>query len=367
MKKTILSVSLAAICGLASAQVHYKVTFKTDKPDLTKVYLRSTETESILDSAECKNGQATFEGQTEKSAFARFTKEPKGRGLVMFILDEVPTVISYGSNSGLEEGSALNQKLFAAEREVSDSYESLMKAFGEKVKKYQAQEKAGEKNLPDSLLATLQEEYNGILKLRENAIKKVVEDNKDNLVAAAFIGECIEPFGVNYVKEFLASYPYKDAGILKGTHKYIASMERKIPGAMFTDFTMDDMNGEARKLSDYVGKGNYVLVDFWASWCGPCRAEMPNVKKAYEQFHPKGFEIVGVSFDNNKAAWQKATEQLGITWPQMSDLKGWNCEAGQIYGIRSIPATILFGPDGKIVETDLRSEALQKKLEEIYL
>lgn len=365
MKKTILSMSLAAVCGLTSAQVNYKVTLKTDNTEITKVYLRSTETEEIIDSAECKGGQAVLEGQTEKPAIAilNLGVNQKHKGQVFFILDETPTVISYGNLKQLEEGSALNQKMFAAQHNVYEKFSNLMSKFQEKVRK--VNEQYGQ-NIPDSILKPLQKEYNDLYEGRNNDVRKAAEDNKDNLVAAAFIGECIEAFGADYVKNFLASYPYKDAGILKSTYEYIAALDRKAEGAMFTDFTMNDMNGEARKLSDYVGKGNYVLVDFWASWCGPCRAEMPNVKKAYEQFHPKGFEIVGVSFDNNKASWQKATEQLGITWPQMSDLKGWQCEAGKIYGIRGIPATILFGPDGKIVATDLRSEALQKKLEEIY-
>ena len=144
------------------------------------------------------------------------------------------------------------------------------------------------------------------------------------------------------------------------------SYKLRQPGSMYKDLTMQDLNGKQVKLSDWVGKGKYVLVDFWASWCGPCRAEMPNVVEAYNKYHSKGLEIVGVSFDQKKDAWTAMVKKLGMEWPQMSDLKGWQCEAGKVYGIRSIPSNILLDPQGKIVASDLRGEELQKKLAEIY-
>jgi len=116
------------------------------------------------------------------------------------------------------------------------------------------------------------------------------------------------------------------------------------------------------KISDFVGKSPLVLVDFWASWCGPCRAEMPHVLKAYEQYHQQGFEIVGVSLDNNKDAWLKAIDQLKLPWPQMSDLKGWESEGAKKYNVRSIPANVLLDKDGKIVAKDLRGEELAERV-----
>ena len=143
-------------------------------------------------------------------------------------------------------------------------------------------------------------------------------------------------------------------------------LELRRPGLTYTDLVMKDMNDKEIKLSQYAGKGNYVFVDFWASWCGPCRAEMPNVVEAYKKYHSKGLEIVGVSFDQKKDAWTAAVKNLGMEWPQMSDLKGWQCAAGKVYGIRSIPSNILLDPQGKIVASDLRGEDLQKRLAEIY-
>ena len=136
-------------------------------------------------------------------------------------------------------------------------------------------------------------------------------------------------------------------------------------GIQYIDFSMETPEGQTIKVSDFVGKNKYTLIDFWASWCGPCHGEMPTIVKAYDDFHSKGLEIVGVSLDSDKNDWIKAIGELKMTWPQMSDLKGWECAGAQLYGVRSIPASVLVDQQGKIVAQNLRGENLLRKLDEL--
>lgn len=135
-------------------------------------------------------------------------------------------------------------------------------------------------------------------------------------------------------------------------------------GQPVTDFTLNDPHGNPVSLSSFRGK--ILLIDFWASWCGPCRRENPNVVKLYNDFNDKGFEILGVSFDEDFNRWVGAIEDDQLTWPHVSDLQGWGSAAGKIYGINSIPATVLVDREGVIVAKNLRGEELRKKLEELY-
>ena len=136
-------------------------------------------------------------------------------------------------------------------------------------------------------------------------------------------------------------------------------------GSKFIDFTVPALDGKQVKLADVVAKNKITMVDFWASWCGPCRMEMPNVVEVYKQFHNKGLEIVGVSLDESKEDWETAVKDMGMNWIQTSDLKGWECEAARLYGVRGIPACVLINQKGEIVGRDLRAEELHARLAEL--
>ena len=144
---------------------------------------------------------------------------------------------------------------------------------------------------------------------------------------------------------------------------YLNNLKATAIGAIAPDFTQNDPEGKPIRLSDL--KGKYVLIDFWASWCGPCRKENPNVVKAYGKYHDKGFEILGVSLDQKKESWLKAISNDQLTWKHVSDLKYWQNEVGVLYGVRAIPQNFLLDPAGKIIARNLRSEALETKLAEI--
>ena len=204
----------------------------------------------------------------------------------------------------------------------------------------------------------------------------LIEENKENLIPVALIQQVRSMAGPDKFNELLAS----DVPFAK--HPYVLDLKRKIEeadakmkeaedkkqgivGQKFLDLEEADPDGNLHKLSEYVGQGKWVLVDFWASWCGPCKAEMPNVVAAYKKYHDKGFDVVGLSFDRNKEPWVKAIREWDMPWIHLSDLQYWNSVAGSVYNVNSIPDNLLIDPEGTIVARGLRGEALEAKLAEV--
>ena len=169
----------------------------------------------------------------------------------------------------------------------------------------------------------------------------------------------------------LESVLAKAGDTFKATEAYQKNSERlhnmktSVPGNVYKDIISKDPEGNEIALSEYAGKGKYVLLDFWASWCPPCREEMPNLVSLYEKYKDKNFELVGYSLDQAEDAWKNGIEKLNMTWPQMSDCEFWDSPAVKLYAVQSIPCTILIDPEGKIIERGLAGDNLSKKLESL--
>lgn len=155
----------------------------------------------------------------------------------------------------------------------------------------------------------------------------------------------------------------KNSWMALAVSRQIADAKRNAIGTVMADFTQPDPNGKPVSLASYRGK--YVLIDFWASWCRPCRQENPNVVANYSRFKDKNFTVLGVSLDQAKPAWLNAIEMDGLTWQHVSDLKGWTNSVAQQFQITSIPQNFLIDPDGKIIAKNLRGAALERKLSQI--
>ena len=315
-----------------------------------------------VDSTILKDGKFKFEGETE-GASVRFVV-PIHAGVptatTMFILENADikiTVKPDGQEGTVVEGGP-SQKLY----DEFEEGDAKISAPMEEVWKIVNDSTASEEDK-----AAAQQKLDSLRKEQKEYHKKFIVDHVPSAFSDMLLGFILQELDEQEVEEMLKLFGEKqpDYPVYKSIMAQRQAEANTAVGAKYTDFEQEDPDGKMLKVSDYVGKNKLVLIDFWASWCGPCRAEMPAVVKAYEAFRNKGFEIVGVSLDQDKEAWVKAIADLKTTWPQISDLKGWENAAAQTYRVQSIPANFLINAEGVIVAKDLRGEDLYKKVEEL--
>ena len=358
--KKVMFIAALMLAALPTEAQQVKFTVNgISKDNGATVMLLNRQTRQQIATTIVANDKFTLSGTAEKDALLAVGQT----GLdwaTLFFNDGTPVTVNL--NDSTLKGSPINERLVSYDLATNAPLGNLQNKI---------------QNMPQEEREKKQFELAGsmilaVMKMAEQ-VEKIFKDENETLIPAAFISEYQEVFGSEKLDSLLntkpiwASHPLVQQQVKEWAYeKEQEEKKNAIIGQQFTDLEEADVDGNMHKLSEYVGKGKWVLVDFWASWCGPCKAEMPNVVAAYEKYHDKGFDIVGLSFDNKKEPWVKAIDDLKMPWPHLSDLKGWKTVASEVYGVNSIPDNLLIDPQGQIVARGLRAQALHAELEEIF-
>lgn len=378
MKKTLITaLILSPIALMAQSDFTLKGNTKTIKDGTTVYLVYANAGQRVTDSATVQKGTFEIKGKIKDATSANLfngVNPMKNRKANTKNLDYLSLYVEPGKMT-FNSKDSLTSAVFTEGNINKDNskYNLLIKPFSEREKALNVEYTGytDEQKKDEALVGALIEKFNTVNKEKTPVIIKFIKENPKSYISLVQTNSLVNNDDASSQVEglFAGLAPeLKTSKIGQSLQKTIEAAKKTAIGVTAMDFTQNDPDGKPVKLSDF--KGKYVLIDFWASWCGPCRSENPNVVEAFQKFKDKNFTILGVSLDGGntkttKEAWLKAIEDDKLTWTHVSDMNGWNNEVSSAWGIRAIPANFLIDPQGKIVAKGLRGKALHDKLAEL--
>ena len=367
MKKIVVVFSLLAVLLAGCTEKHYQITGEWDEGDGMVVYLKKeigkNEYETLATDT-VRNGTFKFSGKLEQVDARMVEVEGAKQEILM---DEVPIHVKVIKKTNARTGNVYNsleatgseeQELLKTAR--SFAMGSSLMGLGSMMMMVQVKDDPVKL---DSVYRVTQE----MKRVFEESMRVYLDTNTNSYAAAFFIADFYllnnpladaENYYNRLTPRVKESYPGKRL------EEKMASFRSISMGGIAAEIALPTPDGEILKLSSLRGK--YVLIDFWASWCGPCLAEVPNVKEIYDKYHDRGFEIYGVSLDEKEDLWKNAIEKHGLNWLHVSSLQGWKCPAAARYNVTGIPRMYILDREGRIVAMDLRGEELKKKVASFF-
>jgi peroxiredoxin len=363
MKKLIYLFVIGVIMSSCSSKPHYTVKGKIDGSDSITFYLQKKEGNKVvsIDSAISKKGAFTLKGGVIDYPQMVQLVAGKTRKRTSFYLENSEISVT-GSLDSLFKAKVSGSKTQAEYKTLIDSMKPLTDLYSRIIMKYQAANQSGNAAGVEIFEKQGDSVQTEMIKLQKKFIKTHPASYASPSIALGLSYEMeaeeIESM-ISGLDTAVAALPQ-----IKSLRERVTVMKSVSVGQKAPDFTMSDVNGNPVALSSKIGS-KLLLIDFWASWCNPCRQENPNVVKVYNEFHKKGFDVFGVSLDQKKEAWVKAIADDKLSWTHVSDLQYWNNAAAKLYAVNSIPANFLLDETGKIIGKNLRGEALYNKVTEV--